>query len=108
MHVRCDRESVFQRKAMADRYAHRNTKEVAALADGEVDARRQQEVERDVLVRLIQQLPILPAEQELAVAVSVRVGEADVERELRTLRQPLTPLKDRASCPHVRRRRCRS
>src|SRR4029077_11452630 len=83
VHVRRDRKTLVEREAVADRNAERNAKQVAAAADGDIQSGGQQKIERQLGARTIEPISVLGSEQELAVAVAIRIREAAIERELR-------------------------
>jgi hypothetical protein len=65
---------------MADRDAERNAHQVASVAEGHVQPDGAEEVEGHVGLRLGQQPGELPTEKELAVALTIGVREAHIER----------------------------
>jgi len=81
---------------MPDRDPNRDAQR-GVVAEGEAGTGGEEEVERDIRARLRDLVGVLPPEEEDVVGPArIGITHADVERELRTGREPLSPLEEDA------------
>ena len=104
MHKGRDRQLAFEREAMADGHAHRDTERIEAIARGDAKARTEHHIKRHVGGCPHQLVVERATDDQRAVVVrgTIAVGDAEVRRELRArIAQPFAPLEEqrRAAVP---------